>query len=517
MKTTLDAPIVGSNGYGALDEPPGLTDLGNAQRLVHDHGDALHYVHQWHQWLVYDGARYRKDETGEIDRRAKATVKAMYAEAAYTDDKDARKGLIRHATQSEAEPKIRAMISLARSEVGIPVVPDQLDADRFALNVLNGTLDLKTGTLRPHRREDLITKLAPVAFDPAAEAPLWTATLARIFGGNARLLAFLQRAFGYALTGATIEQVMFIFHGAGANGKSTVLGAFQELLGDYAAQTPASTLMVKDVDAIPNDVARLKAIRCAVVAESDEGRRLAEGLVKQLTGGDLVTARFMRAEYFDFRPEFKLFLATNHRPVIRGTDHAIWRRLRLVPFTVQIPESEQDHELANKLRMEFPGILAWAVQGCLAWQQQGLGAPPEVRAATDGYRAEMDLLGEFLKERCALEPEAETTARDLYDAYLVWCEEVGVDKPISKIDFGRRLGERGPRQRRTKSDRRWVGIRLLSVTEQVTMTESDPDSLFSLSSSSLQGERGIQVTERHPSPDASPDASPAEVPAWVLE
>ncbi|MFN3763256.1 MAG: phage/plasmid primase, P4 family, partial [Anaerolineae bacterium] len=326
-----------------------------------------------------------------------------------------------------------------------------------------GTIDLRSGELRPHNPDDLITKIAPVDYIPDAQAPTWEAFLHRIMDGNERLIAFLQRAVGYSLTGDTSERVLFILYGTGANGKTTFLETLRALLGDYGIQAPADTLLVGRENAVPNDIARLRGARFIAVSEISEGRRLAEVLVKSLTGRDTITARFLYSEFFEFRPEGKIWLATNHKPIIRGTDKAIWDRIRLIPFTVTIPEAEQDKHLVEKLKRELPGILAWAVRGCLEWQTSGLGVPEEVRSATEAYRAEMDVIGAFIADRCILSAGARVKAGDLYEAYRKWCEE-NKEEPLNKIAFGLRLAERGLVSERDMHARYWRGIGLLTDT-----------------------------------------------------
>ena len=431
------------NGRGA----PGpaqrfnLTDLGNAERLVARHGESIRYCHPWGKWLTYDGRRWKVDGAGRVRRLARETVRQIGGEAPETSDDAERKTLLKWALASEAKAKIDAMLGLAEAERGIPVEPEELDRGRWILNVENGTIDLRTGELQNHRRGDLITRLAPVEYNPNAEAPTWRAFLERVLPSQ-ELRRFVQRAVGYSLTGDTSERVLLILHGAGRNGKSTLLEALREVLGDYGMQTPAETLLAKASGGIPNDVARLKGARFVSASETEAGRRLAEALVKQMTGNDSISARFMRAEWFDFKPTHKTWLATNHKPEIRGTDHAIWDRVRLVPFEVRIPAGEVDRKLPEKLRAELPGILTWAVRGCLQWQREGLGEPEEVRAATAEYRAEMDVLAGFVKERCVVQPTAWTKFADLYTAYAEWCEE-SRERPENKRAFGARLAERG--------------------------------------------------------------------------
>jgi P4 family phage/plasmid primase-like protien len=448
------------NGHGAAPPPRGynLTDLGNAERFVADHGKDVRYCYPWRKWLVRTPAKWVRDEAGRIHRLAKGRVRGIYREASDADDEDRRKALAKHAAASESETRIRAMVELAKSEV--PVSPEELDSDPWVLNVLNGTIDLRTGELREHRREDLITKLAPVEYDPAAAAPTWETFLERVLPGD-DLRTFVQRAAGYSATGDTSEQCMFIHHGPGANGKSTFQETLAAALGDYAMRTPTETLLVKRSGGVPNDIARLKGARFVTASETEEGRRLAESLVKDLTGQDTISARFMWAEWFDFKPTHALHLSTNHKPEIRGTDPAIWRRIRLIPWAVTIPPAEQDRRLAEKLRGELPGVLAWIVRGCLAWQREGLRAPEEVRRATKAYRAEMDVLAAFLADCCVRDEDEEAFAGELWGAWKRWCEETGEQAGTQKR-FGGRLAERGfLNHRDSRTGRKaWSGLSL---------------------------------------------------------
>ncbi len=439
-----------------------LTDTGNAMRLVAAHGDDLRYCHPWARWFAWDGRRWPEDLSGEIQRRAQETVRGIYTEAQNAATEATRKDLASHAMKCESESKRNAMVSLARSEPGIPVLPEEFDRDPWLLNCENGTLDLRTGKLRPHGRDDLITALAPVEYDPQADAPTWRAFLNHVMDGNAALIEFLGRAVGYSLTGDTTERIVFLLYGTGANGKTVFLESIRAMLGpEYSRRTPTETLLARRGTDIPNDVARLRGARLVSASESDEGRRLAESRIKDLTGGDTITARFMRAEFFEFRPEFKLWLATNHKPTVRGTDEGIWDRIRLIPFTVRIPEPERDKQLLDKLRDELPGILAWAGKGCRAWQKDGLSVPPEVRQATGAYRAEQDVLGAFLDERCVLQDNAQATAGDLFKMYREWAEAAG-ERAVSRTRFGLQLAERGLTKSRGHGGRTvWKGVGLL--------------------------------------------------------
>jgi len=446
---------------GLVEEQPAFTDMGNARRFADQHRDDVRFCYQWSKWLSWDGRRWGEDLTGGVERKAKDTVRRMYREAEQAADEKVRKAAARHAIRSESQMRVRAMLGLARSEDGIPVTADQLDTDPWVLNVANGTLDLHTGELRDHRREDHITKLAPVEYDPDASAPTWEAFLEQVLPGE-ELRRFLKRAVGYSLTGDTSERVLLLLHGTGKNGKSTLLEAIRDALGDYAMKTPTETLLAKPAGGIPNDLARLKGARFVAASETEANRRLAEAMVKEITGRDTISARFMRAEWFDFRPEFKIWLATNHKPEVRGTDPAIWDRIRLVPFEVRIADEKQDKRLPDKLREELPGILAWAVEGCLEWQREGLGDPVEVKKATESYRQEQDLLGAFFEDECFVGGAAVAGATHLYNRYKTWCEETG-ERCETQTRFGRQLSERGFESDRDPSTRRktWRGIGLL--------------------------------------------------------
>lgn len=437
-----------------------LTDLGNAERLVAAHGDDVRHVPGlgWHIW---DGRRFRRDDDGEIVRRMKATVRDMLAAAATLDDDDRRKGLTAHAYRSEAENRIRAAIALAATDEQVITRLEDLEAHPLTLNVANGVLHLEVGEILEHDRELLLTKLAPVPFEPDAQAPTWDAFLETVMGGDTEAIEFLRRAVGYSLTGLTNEQVIFILYGTGANGKTTFIETLRALFGEYGQQTPAETFLERR-ESIPNDVARLPGARFVAAVETPEGRRLNETMVKRLVGGDTMAARFMRGEWFEFAPIFKAWLATNHRPVIRGTDEAIWRRIRLVPFTVTIPECDRDRDLAAKLRAELPGILRWAAEGCRDWLANGLGPPAAISAATRAYRAEMDVLGSFLDDCCLLAPNAKAKAGDLYAEFTAWATRTGERERLTQTAFGLRLAEKGFQSSRNGRARWWSGIGLLT-------------------------------------------------------
>jgi putative DNA primase/helicase len=403
------------------------------------------------------------DEAEEIKELAKKTVRWIYNEAYHHDDVNKRQDLSHHAYKSESSHRISSMINLAQSDSNVAIRPDEFDKDIFLLNCANGVLDLRTGHLGPHQKEDYLTKMIHIEFDEDSACPQWLAFLEKIMNGNADLIGFLQRATGYALTGDCSEQCLFILFGSGANGKSTFLRTVGFLTGDYGQQTATETLLVKQKGAIPNDIARLKGARFITASEAEAEQRLAESLIKQMTGNDIISARFLHQEWFDFEPTYKIFIGTNHKPVIKGTDYAIWRRIRLIPFEVTIPENERDRMLLNKLKGELPGILAWAVKGCLDWQKKGLGSPQAIVKATAEYRNEMDIVCDFLTECCETGQNFTVLTRDLYKAYKEWCESNG-DTLLKKNAFGSSLGEKGFVPRRFgKGLRGWEGLMLKSA------------------------------------------------------
>jgi P4 family phage/plasmid primase-like protien len=436
-----------------------LTDLGNAERFVAQHGANVRYCYPWGRFLVWTGARWERDEAGKVYRLAKETVRSIYQEAAEAENETRRKALAQHATRSEAETKIKAMLELAKSE--IPVSPEELDAAPWLLNAPNGTVDLRSAELRPHRREDLITKIAPVEYDPDAAAPTWEAVLRRALPSE-ELRRFFKRVCGYALCGDVSEHILLVLYGTGANGKSTILNALLSAVGDYGMQA-APDLLVAKKGAHPTEVADLFGMRLVASIEVEDGRRLAESLVKQLTGGDKVRARRMRQDFWQFDPTHTVFMAVNHRPEIRGTDTAIWRRIRLIPFTETIPPAEQDKKLPQKLEHERAGILRWAVEGCLEWQREGLQAPAEVRKATGQYRSEMDVIGAFLQDECEVGTDLKEPFTTLYKRYEEWCEEGG-ERAETRRKFNARLKERGQFEARRSGPggaNEWHGLRLL--------------------------------------------------------
>jgi putative DNA primase/helicase len=436
------------------------TDTGNGERLVYHYGKNIRYSHEWDKWLVWSGSRWEMDKIGSIKQFAKETARKIYEEAARENDSAKRKKISKWAISSESEAKKKAMISSAQSEAEIPILLEDLDKDPWLFNVRNGTIDLRDGKLLPHSRKDLITKMAPIDYDPDAQAPQWIAFIDRISGGNPNIADYLQKTVGYSLTGDISEQILFFLYGTGSNGKSTFLEIIQFMMGDYAQQSDFSTFTVKQNDTVRNDLARMKGSRFVSAVEVEAGKKLAEVLVKQMTGGDKILTRFLFKEHFEYKPTYKIWLAANHQPVVRGTDEAIWRRIKLVPFNIVIPESERDKKLPQKLHAELQGIFNWSIEGSRKWQKDGLQTPPEIKRATEDYRNEMDMLGSFISENCILNPLAKVKVSKLYDEYSNWAAK-REDFVLEKRYFNRLLKERGIKQKRSTGGQfHWYGIGL---------------------------------------------------------
>ncbi|MBX3260103.1 MAG: hypothetical protein KF782_10460 [Labilithrix sp.] len=417
-----------------------LSDSGNAERFAAQHHNKCRYVAKWKTWMVWDGRRWTADVRGAVDLLGKETIRSIDEEVKREQDDDERKRLRAWAAKSESRAGRENIISLARAELA--AAPDDFDREPWDLNVENGTLDLRTGELRPHRREDFITKLAPVAYDPNATSPLWTAFLERVMGANAALTGYLQRIIGYALTGTTSEHVLVFSHGSGDNGKSVFHRTISDMLGDYSSKAPRGLLSEPKGERHPTELADLFNARLVLCPEVKRGQRFDEALIKDLVGEDKIKARKMHQDFWEFTPTHKLFICGNHKPVIQGADHGIWRRIRLVPWSVTIPADEKDRALLGKLAKEFPGILAWAVRGCLEWQKSGLGEPPEVDAATEAYREESNPLAEFFASRCTFDPSARVARAALRSSYEAWAKEVGAE-PIGAKRFAESLRDRG--------------------------------------------------------------------------
>jgi len=457
-------------------QSPHLTDAGNARRFAQQHGAILRFCYAWASWLVFTGRRFERDQGDRVWALAKQTALGFYALAAAEPDDDARKALARWARYSESEPGIRRMLELAKSETGIPVTPDQLDRDPWTLNTPNGTLNLRTGELRPHRAEDLLTKLTAAPYLAGATHEVWTKFLEAAIP-DPETCAFARRYAGYALTGSTREEVFVIVRGPTGGGKTTYAEALRRTWGDYAVSADFSTFLDQRLHHGPrDDVARLVKARLVTSMETRAGERLDHGLLKLLTGGDTVAARRLYERTIEFTPCFKLLLGSNHRPRADATDDALWRRLRELPFPTGRPNRE-DRDDSIKATLTDPAqagaaILAWAVQGCLEWQARGLGEPKGVIDATADYKRSQDRFQDFLADRCVREAEAWMTTGDLRSAYEAWARDENERDVLNTRDFAERLRELGCIPKRTNRTRGWLGIRLRTALDPEPLAEA---------------------------------------------
>lgn len=436
------------------------SDLGNAKRLVSSHMGNIRYLYDAKKWIYWDGTRWVFDEDGHLMRLAKQTAMNINREAADTFDDARRSEVQKHAKSSESLRSLNAMCDLAKTEEGIPYSAINLDKADMYLGANNGVINLESGELvQGDTKHYYITKKATVTYDPEAKCPTWLAFLDQALDGDEEFIRFMQKAVGYSLTGDTSEQVLFFLYGVGANGKSTFVNTLQTLLGDYAQQAQVSTFMTKHKGSINNDIARLRGSRFVATTETEEGSRFNESELKQLTGGDTVTARFLHQEHFEFVPNFKLWISGNHKPYIQGNDIGIWRRIRLVPFVVTVPPEKQDKELSQKLIGESAGILNWALEGCKLWLDEGLGTCKVVDDATKEYRHDMDVIARWIDEWCTEDANATVQSNELYNSFKSWAMENGEYTPNTR-KFKQKLLERGILHKRTSSGSVYLGLKL---------------------------------------------------------
>jgi len=409
-----------------LDEamPVTNTDTGNAVRLVRLYGDRLRYCYEQGCWYVWTNKVWQRDLGARINHYATKTVKSIYIEASKETDSAKAKELAKHAMQSESNHRIVAMIARAESQPGIPIAIQEIDQDNWLLNCANGTLDLRTGELRPFSKDDYITHIIATPYDPNAKCPEWDKFLKRVMNNDPDLTAYLQKCVGYSLTGDTRTELVFFVYGEGQNGKSTFISAIRVLMGCYAHRVSPDVFMQlkgKGSGGPKESLANLRGKRFVAASEIEEGRRLHMSLVKSLTGAESITADRKYEHEIEWQPTHHLWLSGNYRPEIRDDSIAAWRRLKIVPFTVYIPDTEKDEALKFKLLDELPGILAWAVRGCLAYQKEGLKEPQAVILATSDYRKENDILGNFIDEAYIVEVGATVTNKQLRADLKAWC------------------------------------------------------------------------------------------------
>lgn len=425
------------------DTPFNRTDAGNGEHFARLYGDRVRYDHRRKHWLVWAGQWWRDDEVEEVRRLAKEAARDRYQAALGVSNLEERKRESGFAIGSENRQRIEAMLTAARSEPPIADAGDRWDDEPWLLGVADGVVDLRSGEKRPGRPDDRVTRHVNAPFDPNATCRRWERFLDEIFAGDADVIDFIWRAVGYSLTGDIREQCVFTCWGVGSNGKSVFLAILRALAGSYATNTPFSTLELGARPSIPNDLAALAGRRLVTASETNEGARLNEARLKALTGGDTISARFLHGEFFDFEPVLKLWLAVNHKPVVRDDSHGFWRRVRLIPFTRRF-DRDADPALVDRLRAELPGILAWAIRGAAIWYEEGLSVPAAVTTATEVYRAESDPLGEFLVACCEQAEGLVVGTTRAFKAYREWASEAGITgrEVLSHKAFGSRMSER---------------------------------------------------------------------------
>lgn len=460
--TDIPSSLADLDGNDPLPGEP-KTELGYARRLIAVYGDRLRFVPAWNRWLVWDGQRWAHDTTGQAQRWMKVIARRLTTEALALEGEQERKAAMNLARRAESSASVKGALVLASTESGIVVTPDGLDADPFLLNCTNGTLDLRTGELHDHDPADLLTKMSAAAFQPGAAGPEFAKFLKRV-QPDPEMRAYIARLLGHGLEGRVVEHVLGIHHGVGRNGKGTLIGAVNTALGDYADAADPDLLTARTFDAHPTSTADLHGLRLAVLHETDKGRHLAEATVKRLTGGDRLKARRMREDFWSFEPSHTFVMLTNHKPVISGTDEAIWARLRLVPWNVVIPPEERDLTLADKLALELDAVLGFLVTGYQDWHQHGLRDPQQVMAATAEYRAESDALSRFIDQRC-MAGHGTVGSTELFRAWAKWCADEG-EEPGTQTSFSTVMENKGFDKFKDSSGRmRWRGLGLAAEDE----------------------------------------------------
>jgi putative DNA primase/helicase len=428
------------------DAAPSFSEEALALEFATRYAGDLRHVALWGKWLHWDGRQWMFDET----YKAFDLARRICRDAAVRVNKPS-------TAKAIASAKTRAaVISLATNDRRLAATHEQWDLDPMLLNTPGGIVDLRTGIMRPATPEDFMTKVTAVA--PGGACPLWRKFLETVTGDNPGLETYLQVACGYSLTGLTTEEVLLFLHGQGQNGKSVFIRAVAGVLGSYHATAPIEAFLDTPNDRHPTEIAGLRGARMVSAAETEQGRRWSESRIKTLTGGDKIAARFMRQDFFEFEPQFTLWIFGNHKPALRSVDKAISRRMRLVPFTATIPDDERDNELGAKLKQEWPGILAWMIEGCLIWQSEGLVVPQVVNEATSEYLASEDAIGRWLDECCIRDPQAWTGTADLFGSWKSWAENNG-EFVGSVKRFVRMLETQGFQQMRRMNGRGFAGLK----------------------------------------------------------
>lgn len=449
-----------------LADAENMTDLGNARRFVSANHERLRSVMSRYRnpWLVWRGTHWESDNMGEAMRLAKETIREIHREAAAIKDEEKRDAVFEHAFRSESSERIHAMVRLAATEPEITIRADQLDVDRWLFNTRNGTIDLQTNKFYKHRPTDYITKLSPVEYDKHAKCPRWLTFLNEVLHEDEELVSFIQRAVGYSLTGDVREHSLFFAYGQGRNGKSTFFEVIRELMSDYAVQSDFSTFQSSRSEGPRHDLARMRGARLVTAIEARGDRSFDETVLKQMTGGDTISARRLYEDFIEFQPQFKLWLAANHLPLVREQTEAFWSRILMIPFTVIIPPERRKKNLSRLLIKELPGILNWALEGCQQWRRGGLQAPDTVKKAIEDYKEEYDVASEFFTSRCSLSPKFWTPRSALYQSFADWWMETRGRNPLSHTAFNRLVSERSDViQKKRDGVRGWKGVGIKDV------------------------------------------------------
>lgn len=434
--------------------PRSWDDMGNAQRFVDLNGKNFRYSYIDKRWYAYNGSYWDADSQGLLNQAADAVIERMTQEEPMAQaDIDLEKfdqSWHKFIKKSRSAKSKRDMLS--ESQHHLPILPDEFDCHKMLLNTVNGYVDLTNGKLSEDgRRELMFSQQTNVEYSDNADCPMWKEFLQQIFLGDSDLIRFMQKALGYALTGSIEEQKLFVLFGNGRNGKSVFLDVISHVMGNYVRTMNSQSIMVKQGSGVNSDIARLKSARIVISSEANEGERLDEGLIKQLTGGDKIVARFLYGAEFEFSPQFKLFMATNHKPLIRGTDEGIWRRIMLIPFNLQIPKEKVDRHLTDKLKREASGILNWMVEGSMLWQSEGLEPPQSVLDQVAAYRTEMDVVTRFIEECCEVSFSNSVKTSELYKNYKAWCE-INSEYCMSNQKFGREIMKKFNRRHTRQAD-----------------------------------------------------------------
>lgn len=441
-----------------------LDEMGYARRFARANATKLRYCPAAKEWYVWAAIRWARDDRNVAMKAAIEVIDGLALEAEQATSKDQRAAIFEAMATARRDRIAKAILSIASADKALVVTPVELDSHSNLLNTPGGTVDLRTGRIGDHLPEDLITRLTGSLHDPKAECPRWKQFISEIMDGDLEMISWLQTAVGYSVTASVAEQVFFLCHGTGANGKSVFIETISAVLGDYARSTDAETFLHQPGGArIPSDLAALVPVRFVALPEVPAGRRLNEQRVKQFVGGDTIDVRELFGKWFNFRPIGKLWLTANEVPRITERSHGMWRRVRLVPFNVQFEGDARDRTLAKKLRAEYPGILRWIVEGAIFWHQNGLGVPVKVAAATLAYEESQDPIAHWLADRCVRD-SGQTSGKALFDSYVAWTEANAVE-PIGRTLFGKALHAAGFAQVRTKTSRAWAGISLIAADE----------------------------------------------------